>query len=128
MSVSHPRRVSSTLSGSVNSFLDPLFLMLLEILCPALCLGQIKRSMSSVHQGQAPRDAPGKQDRASTSAELAPIKEMGLMKDTNTEQNGLGAGQGITGSPSAGKEELAVSLWFSLPLCASVKLRLVVTQ
>ena len=50
------------------------------------------------------------------------------MKDTNTEQNGLGAGQGITGSPSAGKEELAVSLWFSLPLCASVKLRLFVTQ
>ena len=26
------------------------------------------------------------------------------------------------------KEELAVSLWFSLPLCASVKLRLFVTQ
>ena len=100
--------------------------MLLEILGPALCLGQIKGSMSSVCQGQAPQDAPGKQGWASTSAEVAPIKEMGQMKDKNTEQNGLGPGHVITGSPSAGKEELGVSLWLSVPLCASVKLRLFV--
>ena len=100
--------------------------MLLEILGPALCLGQIKGSMSSVCQGQAPQDAPGKQGWASTSAEVAPIKEMGQMKDKNTEQNRLGPDQVITGSPSAGKEELGVSLWLSVPLCASVKLRLFV--
>ena len=47
------------------------------------------------------------------------------MKDEITEQNRPGAGQVFPGSPSAGKEEkLAPSLWFSLPLYSSVKLRL----
>ena len=56
---------------------------------------------------------------------LASSKEMGQMKDEITEQNRPGAGQVFPGSPSAGKEEkLAPSLWFSLPLYSSVKLRL----
>ena len=67
---------------------------------PCSMLGANQKVHEQCSPRQAPRDAPGKQDRASTSAELAPIKEMGLMKDTNTEQNGLGAGQGITGSAS----------------------------